>query len=116
MATPLFENTDFLSHRYGPANPAKTVLAGAAFRIDAFCRPRSQPLARPSLARAWVASGALKPLFGITALPVHGYYLLPFEGGGAAQEFAAWVGALCERVAQAGLREALAVQGVVKAA
>jgi outer membrane lipoprotein SlyB len=51
----------------------------------------------------------LKPLFAITALPVHGYYLMPFEGGGTAQEFAAWVGALCERVAGVGLREAMAV-------
>ena len=35
--------TGFLSHSYGygTANPAKTVLAGAAFRIDAFCRPHS---------------------------------------------------------------------------
>jgi hypothetical protein len=35
--------TVFLSHScgYGPANTAKTVLAGATFRIDAFCRPRS---------------------------------------------------------------------------
>ena len=66
-------------------------------------------LARPSLARAWVASGALKPLFGITALPVHGCYLLPFEGGRTAGEFAAWVGALCGRVADAELRETLAV-------
>lgn len=65
-------------------------------------------LARPSLARAWVASGALKPLFNITALPVHGYYLMPFEGGGTAQEFAAWAGALCERVAGVGFREVLA--------
>jgi hypothetical protein len=29
------------SYGYGSANPAKTVLAGLAFRFDAFCRPGS---------------------------------------------------------------------------
>jgi hypothetical protein len=58
-----------------------------------------------------VVRGALKPLVGITALPVHGYYLMPCEGGGPAQEFAAWAGELCERVAEAGLRDALAARG-----
>ena len=42
-------------------------------------------------------------------MPVHGYYLLAFESGGTAQEFAAWVGVFCERVAEAGLQEALSV-------
>ncbi|MDP2819885.1 MAG: SGNH/GDSL hydrolase family protein [Polaromonas sp.] len=40
-AGPFF--TGFLPHSYGyeAANPAKTVLAGATFRFDAFCRPDS---------------------------------------------------------------------------
>ncbi len=66
-------------------------------------------LARPSLARAWVASGALIPLFNITAIPTQSYHPMPFEDGGTAQEFAAWVGALCERVAPAALQDVLAV-------
>jgi len=35
--------TRFLPHSYGygPANPAKTILAGATFRFDAFCRAGS---------------------------------------------------------------------------
>jgi LysR family transcriptional regulator, glycine cleavage system transcriptional activator len=84
-------------------------LVDLGLTLEAAVSGQGVVLARPSLARAWVASGALKPLFNITAVPVHGYYLLPFEGGGTAQEFAAWVGALCERVAEVGLREVLAV-------
>ena len=38
-------------------------------------------------------------LFDINALPVHGYYLMPFAGGGTAKEFAGWVLALYGRVA-----------------
>jgi LysR family transcriptional regulator, glycine cleavage system transcriptional activator len=87
-------------------------LVDLGLTLEAAVSGQGVVLARPSLARAWVASGALKPLFGITALPVHGYYVMPFEGGGTAQEFAAWVGALCERVADVGLGEALAAQGV----
>jgi LysR family transcriptional regulator, glycine cleavage system transcriptional activator len=84
-------------------------LVDLGLTLEAAVSGQGVVLARPSLARAWVASGALKPLFGITALPVHGYYLMPFESGGNAQEFAVWVGALCERVAEAGLSEALAL-------
>lgn len=41
-AGPFF--TGFLAHSYGygPANPAKTVLAGVTFRFDVFCRADSQ--------------------------------------------------------------------------
>jgi LysR family transcriptional regulator, glycine cleavage system transcriptional activator len=83
-------------------------LVDLGLTLEAAVSGQGVVLARPSLARAWVASGALKPLFHITALPAHGYYLMPFESGGTAQEFAAWAGALCERVAEVGLREALA--------
>jgi hypothetical protein len=40
----------FLSHRngHGPATPARTALAGAAFRIDAFCRRPSWVCLRAS--------------------------------------------------------------------
>ncbi len=86
-------------------------LVDLGLTLEAAVSGQGVVLARPSLARAWVASGALRPLFGITALPAHGYYLMPFEGGGTAREFAVWVGALCERVAEVGLREALAVVG-----
>ena len=84
--------------------------------LEAAVSGQGAVLAGPSLARAWVASGACKPLLNITALPVHGYDLMPFESGGPAQEFAAWLGARCERVAEIGLQEALAVHGVAKAA
>jgi hypothetical protein len=52
-AGPIF--TGFLPHSYGygTANPARTVLAGATFRVDAFCRigswaPAGQAATGPS--------------------------------------------------------------------
>jgi len=56
-------------------------------------------LARPSLARHWLASGTLLPLFGITAVPAHQYYLLPHAPHGAAALFAGWLAGVCEAVA-----------------
>jgi DNA-binding transcriptional LysR family regulator len=56
-------------------------------------------LARPSLAVPWLASGALRPLpFGVTPAQAQQWHLLPHAQSGAAQEFAHWPGAPCERV------------------
>jgi LysR family transcriptional regulator, glycine cleavage system transcriptional activator len=57
-------------------------------------------LGRPSLARQWLAAGHLLPLFGITALPLHRYFLLPRKDPSdpAAQAFAAWLTATCVAV------------------
>ena len=53
-------------------------------------------LARPSLARGWLASGALQPLpFGITATPTAQYHLLPHAAHGAAPLFARWLAEVC---------------------
>jgi DNA-binding transcriptional LysR family regulator len=64
-------------------------------------------LARPSLARDWLLSGALVPLFEparrVLATPVNLYFLMPFSPEGAAAEFAAWLQQACSSVAQAGL-------------
>ncbi|WP_019561887.1 MULTISPECIES: LysR substrate-binding domain-containing protein [Caldimonas] len=57
-------------------------------------------LARPTLARHWLASGALVPLFALTARPSHHYYLMPHAHNGAAAEFAQWLHSVCARVAQ----------------
>nr|WP_157451342.1 LysR family transcriptional regulator [Caldimonas taiwanensis] len=57
-------------------------------------------LARPTLARHWLASGALVPLFALTARPSHHYYLMPHAHNGAAAEFAQWLHSVCARVVQ----------------
>jgi DNA-binding transcriptional LysR family regulator len=61
-------------------------------------------LARPSLARTWLDTGALLPLFDVHATPAHQYHLLPYAAGGVAAQFAQWLQQACERIA----REALA--------
>jgi LysR family transcriptional regulator, glycine cleavage system transcriptional activator len=57
-------------------------------------------LGRPSLARQWLTAGSLVPLFGITALPLHRYFLLPCKdpNDAAAQLFAQWLMATCAAV------------------
>ena len=73
-----------------PERQSTPKLVSLGLTLEASVSGQGVLLARPSLARAWVASGALKPVFRVTALPVHGYNLMPFEVGGTAQEFAAW--------------------------
>jgi len=48
-------------------------------------------LARPSLARQWLESGALRPLFAVHARPAHQYRLLPHAASGPAVECARWL-------------------------
>ncbi len=61
-------------------------------------------LGRPSLARAWLAAGSLVPLFRVTALPLHRYFLLPMHhknnpaADDAAQVFAGWLTHTCAAV------------------
>lgn len=69
-------------------------------------------LARPSLARAWLESGALVAPFAITALPAHQYLVLPHAGSGAAPQFAQWLRRRCEAIA----RQATALLAVRRAA
>jgi len=56
--------------------------------LEAAAAGQGVALARPSLARHWLASGTLLPLFGITAVPARQYYLLPHAPHGAAALFA----------------------------
>lgn len=57
-------------------------------------------LGRPSLARHWLACGALVPPFALTARPAHHYYLMPHARSGAPAEFADWLRSVCAQVAQ----------------
>lgn len=63
-------------------------------------------LGRPTLARDWLASGALVVPFALPAEPVNQYFLLPHDDAGAAGLFAGWLAEVCAGVA-AQARESL---------
>jgi LysR family transcriptional regulator, glycine cleavage system transcriptional activator len=52
---------------------------------------------RPTLARQWLATGALVPLFPEILCPVAPYYLMPHSWDGPAGEFAEWLVGICAR-------------------
>jgi DNA-binding transcriptional LysR family regulator len=67
--------------------------------LEAAVAGQGVALARPSLARAWLASGALQPLpFGVTAAPAMQYHLLPHANDGAAAAFARWLIDICHAI------------------
>ena len=80
-----------------PAQGPKLVDLGLT--LEAAVSGQGVALARPSLARAWLAAGALVPLFALTAEPAHQYHLLPHAGQGAPALFARWLQGVCEQVA-----------------
>ncbi|XVJ69349.1 MAG: LysR family transcriptional regulator [Rhizobacter sp.] len=82
-------------------------LVDLGLTLEAAVSGQGVVLARPSLARPWVASGALTPLFAVTAEPVNSYFLQRHASDEAAQAFSGWLLDLCERVAHDALRETL---------
>lgn len=69
--------------------------------LEAAVAGQGVALARPSLARGWLASGTLRPLpFGITAVPATQYHLMPHADHGAAALFAQWLAEVCAEVLQ----------------
>lgn len=82
-----------------PAQGMKLVDLGLT--LEAAVSGQGVALARPSLARHWLASGALQPLFRIGAAPAFRYYLLPHAAHGPAAAFAAWLRAECAEAADA---------------
>jgi LysR family glycine cleavage system transcriptional activator len=82
--------------------------------LEAAVSGQGVALARPCLARHWLASGMLKPVFALSAVPTHQYVLLCHaardvsresgrevsreRAGDAAIAFAQWLKALCEQV------------------
>jgi DNA-binding transcriptional LysR family regulator len=81
-------------------------LVDLGLTLEAAVSAQGIALARPSLARGWLASGALVALpFGITAVPAAHYQLLPFAAGGTAALFADWLVGASSQAA----RDALAV-------
>lgn len=85
-----------------------TRLVDLGLTLEAAVSGQGVVLARPSLARPWLASGALRPLFALATTPARQYRLLPHASEGAAPAFAQWLGATCEGIASAALVEARA--------
>ncbi len=84
------------------AEPAQGMrLVDLGLTLEAAVSGQGVALARPSLARHWLASGALVPVFTLSAPPAFSYYLLPHAGQGAAAQFVAWLRAECEQAARA---------------
>lgn len=72
--------------------------------LEAAVSAQGVALARPSLARSWLASGALVALpFGVSAVPATQYHLMPHAGDGAAALFAGWLAEVCAQAAADGL-------------
>jgi DNA-binding transcriptional LysR family regulator len=67
--------------------------------LEAALSGQGVALARPTLARPWLETGALQPLFAQAAVPAQQYHLLPHAESGAAPAFAEWLHALCARLA-----------------
>ena len=82
-------------------------LVDLGLTLEAAVSGQGVVLARPTLARAWVTSGALLPLFAVTAEPVNSYLLQRHASEEAALAFSAWLLDLCERVAKDALGEVL---------
>lgn len=82
-----------------PAQGTRLVDLGMA--LEAAVSGQGIALARPSLARHWLASGALRPLFGLGAAPAWRYYLLPHAASEPAAGFAAWLHGECAEATHA---------------
>lgn len=84
--------------------------------LEAAAAGQGVVLARPALARAWLASGALLPLFALSATPATQYLLLRAPGAPAAASTCAdWLAAVClaqAQAAEAELQRALVAAGL----
>jgi DNA-binding transcriptional LysR family regulator len=89
-----------------------TKLVDLGLTLEAAVSGQGVVLARPSLARPWLTSGALRPLFALATTPTRQYRLLPHAADGAAAEFARWLRGTCGAVASEALAEARALASV----
>lgn len=64
--------------------------------LEAAVSGQGVALARPSLARHWLATGTLVPLLDLSAAPASQYLLAPHAPHGAAALFADWLAGVCE--------------------
>ncbi len=78
-----------------PAQGPKLVDLGLT--LEAAVSGQGVALARPTLARHWLVTGTLQPLFGVSAEPQQQYLAQCASSSEAAQSFLAWLRAVCER-------------------
>lgn len=78
-------------------------LVDLGLTLEAALGGQGVALARPALARRWLADGSLVPLFALTAQPAHQYLHLPVTAGGAAADFARWLAGVGRAAAAEGL-------------
>ena len=74
-------------------------LVDLGLTLEAAVSGQGVALARPSLARHWLASGTLRPLFNITAPASNPYLLMPHADSGGAALFARWLRDICDDAA-----------------
>jgi DNA-binding transcriptional LysR family regulator len=76
-----------------PATGMKLVDLGLT--LEAAASGQGVALARPSLARAWLDNGSLRPLLTQSSTAAYPYVLMPHAGTGPALLFARWLQAAC---------------------
>ncbi|NRF70836.1 LysR family transcriptional regulator [Aquincola sp. S2] len=76
-----------------PASGPRLVDLGLT--LEAAVSAQGVALARPTLARAWLDTRTLKPLFPISAPAANPYFLWPPEPQGAAAVFTRWLRGVC---------------------
>jgi LysR family glycine cleavage system transcriptional activator len=74
-------------------------LVDLGLTLEAAVSGQGVALARPSLARHWLATGTLKPLFGITTVPQQQYLVARPSPSEAGDTFAHWLRERCEHAA-----------------
>jgi len=77
-----------------PEPDSGPLLVDLGLTLEAAVAAQGVALGRPALARSWLASGALVPLFGLHARPARQYVLRHGSGVDAAA-FAAWLAGHC---------------------
>jgi len=90
-----------------PEPDAGPRLVDLGLTLEAAVCGQGVALARPSLARAYLRGGQLRPVFGAgqtpTATPATAYYLMPHAAGDATATLAHWLRGACEQAAAEGL-------------
>lgn len=71
-------------------------LVDLGLTLEAAVAGQGVALARPSLARHWLASGALRPVFTLSAEPAAQYVAVCADGPPAAADFVRWLQQACE--------------------
>lgn len=80
-----------------PASGHKLVDLGLT--LEAAASGQGVALGRPSLAQAWLLTGALVPLFPVHIPARQRYHLGSHAASGTPADFAAWLGRTCRRIA-----------------